>query len=280
MGLKATDMLGTGQVGVHVAMVGRVLFAPLQLTKTDVESLEETLGMEVAQLSIGGSALVGALIAGNTNGIAVADIATEEDLDRLTSFGDVVVMESGVNAAGNLLIVNENGVIASSLRDTQGRMQSGHNRRQPHARQCRGLQQQGRTSAPRCDGGGSRDYREHSGRPRDGWNGQLRLTLCRIRLHRHGSWRLDGFADCGPGAQSNRRCARSHLRPSAVDSPTLRVLTARRLGFCCHSAGSFQNRWCDFCRFNRPTVVLERQWQSAGSPANVQVRNRMAQCHG
>ena len=33
MGLKASDLLGTSQVGVHLAMVGRVLFAPLQLSK-------------------------------------------------------------------------------------------------------------------------------------------------------------------------------------------------------------------------------------------------------
>ena len=82
-------------------MVGRVLFAPMQLTKKDITNLEDALGLEVAQMSVGGSSLVGALIAGNSNGIAVADIATEEDIDRLTSFGDVVVMESGVNAAGN-----------------------------------------------------------------------------------------------------------------------------------------------------------------------------------
>ena len=115
MGLKASDILGTSQVGVHLAMVGRVLFAPLQLSKKDVRGLEDCLGLEVAQMSVGGSTLVGALIAGNSNGIAVADIATEEDIDRLTSFGDVVVMESGVNAAGNLLIVNENGAVASPI---------------------------------------------------------------------------------------------------------------------------------------------------------------------
>lgn len=46
-------------------------------------------------------------------GIAVADIATENDIDRLTSYGDVVVMEGGVNTAGNLLIVNEQGAVAS-----------------------------------------------------------------------------------------------------------------------------------------------------------------------
>ena len=120
MSLKASDILGTSQVGVHLAMVGRVLFAPMQLTKKDVASLEDTLGLEVAQMSIGGSALVGALIAGNSNGIAVADIATEEDIDRLTSFGDVVVMESGVNAAGNLLVVNENGAVASPVLPEDG----------------------------------------------------------------------------------------------------------------------------------------------------------------
>ncbi len=120
MSLKASDILGTSQVGVHLAMVGRVLFAPLQLSKKEVLSLEETLGLEVSQMSIGGSALVGSLIAGNSNGIAVADIATEEEIDHLTSFGDVVVMESGVNAAGNLLIANENGAVASPVLPEDG----------------------------------------------------------------------------------------------------------------------------------------------------------------
>ncbi|MBK38993.1 MAG: translation initiation factor IF-6 [Euryarchaeota archaeon] len=120
MSLKASDILGTSQVGVHLAMVGRVLFAPMQLTKKDITNLEDALGLEVAQMSVGGSSLVGALIAGNSNGIAVADIATEEDIDRLTSFGDVVVMESGVNAAGNLLVVNENGAVASPILPEEG----------------------------------------------------------------------------------------------------------------------------------------------------------------
>lgn len=120
MGIVSADLLGTSQVGVHVAMVGKILFAPLQLTKKDVAALGESLELEVAQLSIGGSALVGSLVAGNSNGIAVADIATSEDIDRLTSFGDVVVMESGVNAAGNLLIVNENGAIASPVLPEEG----------------------------------------------------------------------------------------------------------------------------------------------------------------
>ncbi|MBN16910.1 MAG: translation initiation factor IF-6 [Candidatus Thermoplasmatota archaeon] len=120
MGLKSADLLGTGQIGVHLAVAGSVLFAPMQLSKKEVSALESTLGLEVAKISIGGSALVGALIAGNSNGIAVADIATSEDIDRLTSYGDVIVMESGVNAAGNLLVINENGIIASPVLPQEG----------------------------------------------------------------------------------------------------------------------------------------------------------------
>ena len=64
-------------------------------------------------MTVGGSSLVGALVCGNSRGIAVADIATEDDIDQLTAYGDVVVMEGGVNTAGNLLVVNEQGAIAS-----------------------------------------------------------------------------------------------------------------------------------------------------------------------
>ena len=69
--------------------------------------------------SVGGDA-GGALVTGNTNGLAVADIATESDIDILTSFGDVVVMEGVVNTAGNLLLCNEHGSIASPAIPVEG----------------------------------------------------------------------------------------------------------------------------------------------------------------
>ena len=69
--------------------------------------------MEAHRLSIGGSSLLGSLVRGNRKGIAVADIATQDDLDELSSFGDVVIMESGVNAAGNLIECNDNGAVVS-----------------------------------------------------------------------------------------------------------------------------------------------------------------------
>lgn len=113
MPIDTADIFGSDQVGIHLAAVGNVLFHPLELPKQVLEIMENCLQMEMQALSIGGSNLIGALVAGNSRGMAVADIATETDIDTLTAFADVVVMEGGVNTAGNLLMVNEKGAIAS-----------------------------------------------------------------------------------------------------------------------------------------------------------------------
>ena len=115
MPIATGDLLGHSQAGVYASVVGEVLFLPLALPKADIEKIESALQMESTCLTVGGSSLLGSLIVGNSRGMAVADIATPGDIDRLTSYGDVVVMESSVNAAGNLLVVNENGILASPV---------------------------------------------------------------------------------------------------------------------------------------------------------------------
>ena len=113
MTIDTADIFGSDQIGIHVACVGQYVFHPAELTKPVKDKIESVIGLESVELSIGGSNLIGALLAGNSNGMAVADIATESDIDTLTSYGDVIVMEGGVNTAGNLLLANESGVVAS-----------------------------------------------------------------------------------------------------------------------------------------------------------------------
>jgi translation initiation factor 6 len=116
----ATEVFGHNQVGVSLAIVGNVLFHPVGVTGSELEKIVSVLDVEPFGLSIGGSNLLGSLMCGNSNGIAVADIASEEDVDKLTSFGDVVVMEHGVNAAGNLLICTSKGALMSPLIPDEG----------------------------------------------------------------------------------------------------------------------------------------------------------------
>jgi translation initiation factor 6 len=115
MPISSGDILGHSQVGVYLSVVDDVIFIPRTIEPSDAEMIESVFNMETHRFLIGGSSLIGSLLRGNRHGIAVADLATEEDLDELTSFGPVVVMESGVNAAGNLIECNDNGAILSPI---------------------------------------------------------------------------------------------------------------------------------------------------------------------
>jgi|TARA_B100000131_G_scaffold309451_1_gene339961 translation initiation factor 6 len=114
MPISTGDVLGHSQVGVYLSVVGDVLFIPRNLEEDIAEEIESSFEMETHKFLIGGSALLGSLVRGNRRGVAVADIATQEDLDELSSFGDVVVLESGVNAAGNLMECNDRGAVVST----------------------------------------------------------------------------------------------------------------------------------------------------------------------
>ncbi|MBF93244.1 MAG: translation initiation factor IF-6 [Euryarchaeota archaeon] len=114
MPISTGDVLGHSQVGVYLSVVGDVLFVPGTLESEIVEEVESSFEMETHRFLVGGSSLLGSLLRGNRKGVAVADIATQEDLDELSSFGDVVVLESGVNAAGNLMACNDNGAVVST----------------------------------------------------------------------------------------------------------------------------------------------------------------------
>jgi|TARA_B100001996_G_C18604047_1_gene571076 translation initiation factor 6 len=120
MTISTGDILGHSQVGVYLSIVGNNLFYPASLEKPAIEEIEKVFDLEMHPLLIGGSALLGSLICGNKKGIAVADIATEEDLDKLSSFGELVILESGVNAAGNLLECNDYGAVVSKSIPTPG----------------------------------------------------------------------------------------------------------------------------------------------------------------
>jgi len=109
------DIFGHTQVGVYLSVVGDILFHPRALDDATVEELASSFDMEMYPFLVGGSSLLGSLLRGNSRGIAVADIATEGELDELTSFCDVVVMESGINAAGNLIECNEHGAVVSPI---------------------------------------------------------------------------------------------------------------------------------------------------------------------
>ena len=59
MPIDTLDILGSDQIGIHLASVGKVLFHPRELPDVTLEQLESNLQLEMVPISIGGSNLIG-----------------------------------------------------------------------------------------------------------------------------------------------------------------------------------------------------------------------------
>ena len=65
MAIVTTDILGSDQVGsVYLAVCGDVLFHPQDLASDITEKMATSLELETCSISIGGSSLIGSLMAG------------------------------------------------------------------------------------------------------------------------------------------------------------------------------------------------------------------------
>ncbi len=90
----------------------------LALTASDaapefIRALEQALDVPVIQTTVGGSFVVGSLVAMNSNGAIVTDLAEESELSRIREHIDVVRLDDRLNAAGNNILVNDHGAIVN-----------------------------------------------------------------------------------------------------------------------------------------------------------------------
>ena len=102
---------GSPYVGVFARATNDCL-----LIRPDVETdLSESCGSELdvpsVTTTIGGSGTVGALVAGNSNGLLVSARVTDRELDRITNATGLPVTElpGRINAAGNVVLANNSG---------------------------------------------------------------------------------------------------------------------------------------------------------------------------
>jgi translation initiation factor 6 len=69
------------------------------------------LDVDICSTTVGGSTLVGALVAGNSKGLLVPHTIQDYELHRIEEFSKVVVVESNWTALGNVVLANDFGVI-------------------------------------------------------------------------------------------------------------------------------------------------------------------------
>jgi translation initiation factor 6 len=105
------DVLGSPNIGVYCFCNEELAIVPPGLTKRKLKQFEDTLEVNVCSTTVGGTALVGALVAGNSKGVLVPHTTQEYELQRIEKFCKVVIVESNWTALGNVILVNDFGAV-------------------------------------------------------------------------------------------------------------------------------------------------------------------------
>jgi translation initiation factor 6 len=105
---KRLDFNGNPHLGVFARTNDELTFVAPQLTKRDYDELAEALETKVVEVTIGGSRLVGSLVAMNKRAALVSSLADPADLKVFKDHGlEVALLDDRLNAAGNNILVND-----------------------------------------------------------------------------------------------------------------------------------------------------------------------------
>lgn len=111
---KLLAYAGNPNVGVYARATEAHVFVSTNLTTKERRETEAALGVTPVATPIGGANLVGSLLAANSHGIVVSDIASARELRVLRATGlKVLSLDDKFNAAGNNLLVTDRGALAS-----------------------------------------------------------------------------------------------------------------------------------------------------------------------
>lgn len=112
--LKLLELAGNPNLGVYVRATDAHVFYADNATRREAGEIESTLGVPGIPVSIGGSHVVGSLVAGNRKGLVVADIILETELRRFRKTGlHVSRLAELLNAAGNNILCNDRGALVN-----------------------------------------------------------------------------------------------------------------------------------------------------------------------
>lgn len=108
--LRAT-LSGSSYVGVFAVATDNSLFVRPGVDDDLCASLASELDAPAITTTVGGSGTLGALVAGNENGLLVSNRIREDEIERIRETVDRPVTElpGNINAAGNVVLANDYG---------------------------------------------------------------------------------------------------------------------------------------------------------------------------
>lgn len=99
-------------VGVYCRANDKVGFIQKNLTKKDINTVTNVLDVDLIELSISDSSIIGSLLAMNSTGAVVCNFIDKISFDLIKEQGiELCVISDKYNAAGNDILVNDKGCL-------------------------------------------------------------------------------------------------------------------------------------------------------------------------
>ncbi|MFP4197559.1 MAG: translation initiation factor IF-6 [Methanomassiliicoccales archaeon] len=111
--MKLSSYDGNPFIGVYCVANESFSIVPQDSSKSLSEDIGASLDVEVEKGSIGGTNVLGALIALNSYGAVVTNMATQGEVERLSKWIPVHRLSDRMNATGNNILVNDNGALVN-----------------------------------------------------------------------------------------------------------------------------------------------------------------------
>ncbi|KYK23863.1 hypothetical protein AYK24_06910, partial [Thermoplasmatales archaeon SG8-52-4] len=110
--LELLDFNENPNLGVYCRANDKIAFVCKGLLKKVKIKIESVLDVKLIELNIADATIIGSLLTFNSNGAVVTDFADEDAVKIIKDQGlEVCVISDKLNAAGNDILVNDNGAL-------------------------------------------------------------------------------------------------------------------------------------------------------------------------
>jgi len=108
MGVFKTNIHGNSNVGLYLFCNDKFCLVGKSVEDFKVAEIERAMKVPVHKITIAGTDLIGAFVAGNNNKIIVPELAYEHELRHLDSLGiSYIVIRTDLTALGNNVLTND-----------------------------------------------------------------------------------------------------------------------------------------------------------------------------
>ena len=131
MALLQKDLFNSPYSGVFCVTNDLLTLVPPGIPDDDMAAIGDALGTTVEVITIGGSSVLGTLVATNNKGLLVSNLVTSLELEKLEKWCKNLNLNLGIlseraNAIGNNFLLNDSGgfcnerLSSSSIKDAEG----------------------------------------------------------------------------------------------------------------------------------------------------------------